>query len=72
MQEATIPTPSYVFGAKSQKRLVTAAQLLQYYETVGRLKTPGNIQWTPIMKNFVEQWKALGDKKKADEPEAKK
>jgi hypothetical protein len=62
---ATIPTPSFVFGAKSQKRLVTAAQLLQYYETVGRSMTPRNIQWTSVMKNFAEQWKALGDKKKA-------
>ncbi len=69
---ATIPTPSFVFGAKSQKRLVTAAQLLRYYEEVGRATTPGNIQWATVMKNFAAQWKALGDKKKADEPEVPK
>ena len=69
---ATIPTPSFVFGAKSQEQLVTAAQLLQYYEAVGRSTTLGNIQWTSVMKNFAEQWKALGDKKKADEPEVPK
>jgi hypothetical protein len=27
---ATIPTPSFVFGAKSQKRLITASTLLRY------------------------------------------
>jgi hypothetical protein len=31
---ATIPTPSFFFGAKSQKRLVTATQLLRYYDEV--------------------------------------
>jgi hypothetical protein len=69
---ATIPTPSFVFGAKSQKRLVTATQLLRYYEEVGRTTTPGNIQWTPVMKNFAAQWNALEDKKKADEPDIPK
>ena len=69
---ATIPTPPFVFGAKSQTRLVTAAQLLRYYEEVGRATTPGNIQWATVMKNFAAQWKALKDKKKADEPEVPK
>jgi len=69
---ATIPMPSFVFGAKSQTRLVTAAELLRYYKEVGRLTTPGNIQWATVMKNFAAQWKALKDKKKADEPEVPK
>jgi hypothetical protein len=46
---ATIPTPPFVFGAKSQKRLVTAAQLLRYYEEVGRATTPRNIQLSTVM-----------------------
>lgn len=35
---ATIPTPSFVFGAKSQKRLIIAAELLRYYKTVSTLR----------------------------------
>jgi hypothetical protein len=69
---ATIPTPSFVFGAKSQKRLITASQLLLYYHEVGRNTTGANLQWTPVMKNFEIQWKALEDKKRLDEPEVPK
>jgi hypothetical protein len=67
-----IPTPPFVFGAKSQKQLVTAAPLLRYYKEVGRASTPENIQWAMVMKNFAAQWKAIKDKKKADAPEVPK
>jgi hypothetical protein len=40
---ATIPTPSFVFGAKSQTRLMTAAKLARYYKTVARLITLSNM-----------------------------
>jgi hypothetical protein len=66
---ATISTPPFVFGAKSQQRLIIATDLVQYYDTVGRNATAGNLQWTLVMKNFSEQWKALKDKKRGDEPE---
>jgi hypothetical protein len=69
---ATIPTPAFLFGAKSQQRLMVATQLVRYYDTVGRNTTAGNLQWTPVMKNFSEQWKALEDKKRGDEPEVPK
>ena len=52
---ATIPTPPFVFAAKSQKRLIVAAKLLCYYETVDRNVTAVNMQWTGTMKNFKEQ-----------------
>ena len=32
---ATIPTPPFVFGAKSQKRILVACNLVRYYITVG-------------------------------------
>ena len=32
---ATIPTPPFTFGAKSQKRLTVACDLVRYYITVG-------------------------------------
>ena len=65
----TIPQPPFVFGAKSQKRLLTACDLVRYYNTVGRTITGGNMMWTPIMRNFGEQWKALVEKGKEDDPE---
>jgi hypothetical protein len=69
---ATIPTPPFVFGAKSQQRLIYATKLVRYYDTVGRNTTAGNLQWTPVMKHFSEQWKALEDKKGGEEPEVPK
>ena len=65
---ATIPTPSFVFGAKCQQRLIHSTKLIWFYDTVGRAATAANLQWTPVMKNFSEQWKALEDKKGGDEP----
>ena len=32
---STIPTPAFVFGAKSQKHLGIACELVRYYNTVG-------------------------------------
>jgi hypothetical protein len=70
---STVPTPPFVFRAKSQQRLINAPKLVRYYDTVGRNTTAGNLQWTPVMKNFSEQWKAMEDKKKSgDEPEIPK
>jgi hypothetical protein len=58
----------FVFGAKSQKRLIVACELVRYYETVGRALTAANLQWNRVMKNFEIQWTALMDKKSKDEP----
>jgi hypothetical protein len=69
---ATIATPPFVFGAKSQQRLTHATNLIRYYEAVGRAPTAANLQWTPTMKNFSEQHKALEDKKGGEEPEVPK
>ena len=69
---ATIPTPPFVFGAKSQQRLIHATKLIRYYDTVGHAATAANLQWTRVMKNFSEQWKALKDKKGGNEPEVPK
>jgi hypothetical protein len=69
---ATIPTPSFVFGAKSHKRLLVACDLVRYYETVGRDLTAPNLQWSNVMKNFDIQWKALKDRQDDDDPEVPK
>ena len=54
---ATIPTPAFTYGAKSQKRLTVACDLVRYYQTVGRDLTAANIQWNQVMSNFEIQWK---------------
>ena len=55
---ATIPMPAFTYGAKSQKRLTVACDLIRYYQTVGRVLTAANIQWNQVMSNFEIQWKA--------------
>ena len=47
---ATIATPPFVFGAKSQTRLMTAAKLVRYYETVARPITLSNMTWGTAVK----------------------
>ncbi len=39
--------------------------IVLYYKMVGRTIEPGDFLW-PVVKNFVEQWKALMEKKDAD------
>jgi len=56
---------SYVIPAKLQIRIDGARKLVLYYNLVGRTLEPADMQW-PIIKNFVQQWKALMEKKKAD------
>jgi hypothetical protein len=51
----------FVFGTKSQKRLIVACERVRYYETVGRALTAANLQWNTVMKNFEIQWTALMD-----------
>ena len=60
---ATIPTPSFVFGAKSQLRLKAAITITKYYETVSRTPSAGNMRWNPIINAFIEHWKALKSRK---------
>ena len=49
---ATIPTPPFVFGAKSQQRLINVAKVIWYYDTIGQNTTTENLRWTPVLKNF--------------------
>ena len=69
---ATIPTPAFTYGAKSQKRLTVACDLIRYYQTVGRDLTAANIQWNQLMSNFEIQWKALKERKDEDDPDVPK
>ena len=69
---ATIPTPAFTYGAKSQKMLTVACDLIRYYQTVGRDLTAANIQWNQVMSNFEIQWKALKERKDEDDPDVPK
>jgi hypothetical protein len=42
----------FVFGAKSQKRLIVTCELVRYYEAVGRPLSAANLQWNTVMKHF--------------------
>ena len=69
---ATIPTPAFVFRAKSQKLLGVACDLVRYNETVGRDLIAPNMHWNQVRKNFEMQWKALMDRKEEDPLEVPK
>ena len=47
-----IPTPTFIFGSKSQKRLVVSAEMIRYYEKFYRPTPAANIQCNPVMKKF--------------------
>ena len=55
---------SYVIPAKSQIRIDGACKMVLYYTLVGRTLEADDLMW-PVIKNFVEQWEALMEKKKA-------
>eukprot|EP00957_Ditylum_brightwellii_P021046 1585695-Ditylum_brightwellii.AAC.1 len=52
--------------------MTAACKLVQYYTTVIRTITPGNIQWDTLVKNFEIQWKTLKDKKDESGPDTPK
>ena len=72
MRISTVPTPPLVFGAKSQMRLLTACDLMRYYDTVGRYYKTSSIRWHPFIKNFSELWGALVNRKKGSDPKVPK
>ena len=69
---AIIPTPAFVFSARSQTRLATTTKCVRFYDMIDHPIDHLNIHWTPVVKNFDIQWKALVDWKKSDEPDIPK
>ncbi len=55
---------SYVIPAKLQIRIDGACKMVLYYIIVGCTLEANNLLW-PVIKNFVEQWEALMEKKNA-------
>ncbi len=56
---------AYEMFVKYKMRLKGAMLIAQFYDNVGRHLDPDNMSW-PIIKRFLEQWKALMERKKAD------
>ena len=68
----TIPTPSFVFGMKSQHHISVACEIVRYYNAVRCDITAANVWWTQVIKNFEDQWKALKGCREDDEPDVPK
>jgi hypothetical protein len=62
---------AYVIPAKTMIRMHGVRLIMAYYRMVGRDVSANNLFW-PVVKSFVEQWKALLEKKKADVGQAPK
>ena len=56
---------AFVVPAKTMIRMHGVRLILAYYRLVGRDVNADDLFW-PVVKSFVEQWKALLEKKKAD------
>ena len=63
-----VPQLPYVFGSKSQTRLEVAGNLVRFYAEIDRPLTPANVRWTDVMSKFKLLWKAINDRKTADDP----
>ena len=50
----TIPTPPFVFGAKSQKRLNVPCNLVHHYNMIGSTLTASNLNWSPTIANLKD------------------
>ena len=46
---ATIPTPPFMLGAKSQMHIIAACDIMRHYETIGCSLSVSNIRWSPVI-----------------------
>ncbi len=54
----------YAIPARSEVRLNCARLIVKYYSSVGRVVEADDMFW-PVLKNFMEHWKAMKEKKSA-------
>ena len=64
-----IPRPLYVISPISLKRLIVAADLVRYYEIVGRNLTTASLRWTGPVMHYQQYMQARDKHKEDDEPE---
>eukprot|EP00957_Ditylum_brightwellii_P066665 5059135-Ditylum_brightwellii.AAC.1 len=65
---STVPPTLYLFGARTQKRLLEASELTKYYATVGCHLTVSNTVYKTIIRSFTDQWAGLKDRKCQTQP----
>eukprot|EP00957_Ditylum_brightwellii_P149003 11344626-Ditylum_brightwellii.AAC.1 len=64
----TIPQTLYLFGVRTQKRLLKASELTRYYATVGCHLTVLNPVYETELRSFTDQWADLKDCKCQTQP----
>ncbi len=57
--------PAFEVSAKSKMRLKGAMLIAKFYDNVSHPLDPDNMSWI-VIKRFLEQWKVLMERKKAD------
>eukprot|EP00957_Ditylum_brightwellii_P101848 7762412-Ditylum_brightwellii.AAC.1 len=65
---ATVPQAPYLFGARMQKRLLKASELMRYYKMVSCHVTVSNTVYNAVIKSFTNQWAELRDQKQQMQP----
>eukprot|EP00957_Ditylum_brightwellii_P148379 11296599-Ditylum_brightwellii.AAC.1 len=65
---STIPQTLYLFGVRTQKRLLKASELKRYYEMVGHRLTVLNTVYKTVIRSFTNQWASLKDCKRQTQP----
>eukprot|EP00957_Ditylum_brightwellii_P180533 13752328-Ditylum_brightwellii.AAC.1 len=65
---AKVPQNLYLFGERTQKRLLEASKLMRYYKMVGCHVTVLNTVYKTVIKSFTNQWASLKDQKQQTQP----
>ena len=61
-----------MFPALTAIGALAAVKLVKFYNEIGRDLTSQNIRWNPIIKDFIQQWKALERREKEESVEVPK
>ena len=64
----TVTQTPYLFGVRTQKRLLEASELMRYYTTIGRKLTVLNTVYATVIRSFTQQWAGLKDRKRQTDP----
>jgi hypothetical protein len=54
-----VQVPPYILSAKSYKQMLETAELMSFYQSIGREVDADSIQYETVTKDFMEQWKSL-------------
>eukprot|EP00957_Ditylum_brightwellii_P041703 3158287-Ditylum_brightwellii.AAC.1 len=63
-KRSTVPRNPFVFGANMQKRLLEASELARYYKLVDQVIMVSGVEYNPVIRSFMSQWRGLTDRRK--------